>query len=408
MSMIGPRAWCVAFVILVVPMCARADVVIEWSKIAISSANAAKQNPVALTRTMAILHTAMFDAMNAIEASYHSYKASPQTPAGSSMAAAGIAAAHAALLSLLPDQRSSLDAAYTMHLAQVPDGGAKDAGVALGKKVAAEIIAARASDGSHVPDTYRPITSPGVYIPTPLPLFSSWGGVTPWVLERGSQFRPQGPPQLTGAQWARDYNEIKDLGGKNSTLRTPEQTDIARFWIVVGPAAWNPVVQQLAATPGRGLLQNARLFALVAMATADAYIAVFDAKYTFNFWRPITAIRNGDLDGNDATHREAGWEPLVDTPLHPEYPCAHCITSGAVAAVLDAEFGTGPLPVIAMTSPTAPGIVRKWSNTKEYADEVSAARTYGGIHYRTSNMVGQAMGRKIGELTVRKYLNPIR
>jgi hypothetical protein len=408
MTASAPRAWVVALAVLAGPLVARADVVVDWNKIAIGSGAAAKQSPVAVSRTVAIVHAAMFDAMNAVGRNYHPYKVNIQAPAGSSPVAAGVAAAHAALSSLFPDQKAALDSAYMAHLNQVPDGAGKDDGIAVGRTVAAEMLRLRAADGSDAPDAYRPSTSPGVYVPTPLALFPKWGSVTPWILERGSQFRPEAPPQLTSSEWARDYNQIKDLGGKHSTLRTAEQTDIARFWIVVGPAAWNPVVQQLAAMPGRGLLQNARLFALVAMATADAYIAVFDAKYTFNFWRPITAIRNGDLDGNDATHVDPDWEPLVDTPLHPEYPCAHCITSAAVGAILDAEFGAGPFPVVTMTSPTAPGVVRRWSSSKQYVDEVAAARTYGGIHYRTSNAVGQAMGRKIGELAVNKYLNPIR
>jgi hypothetical protein len=154
------------------------------------------------------------------------------------------------------------------------------------------------------------------------------------------------------------------------------------------------------------LSQNARLFALVEMAVADSYIAVFDAKYTYNFWRPITAIRNGDIDGNDATTRDAGWEPLVDTPLHPEYPCAHCINSAAARAVLESEFGTGPNP-LTMTSPTAPGVDHKWASIQEYADEVASARIYGGIHYRNSTVVGKAMGKQIGELAVQNYLKPV-
>ena len=155
------------------------------------------------------------------------------------------------------------------------------------------------------------------------------------------------------------------------------------------------------------ICKNARLFAVVEIAVAHSYIAVFDAKYTFNFWRPITAIRNGDMDGNDATVRDAGWEPLVDTPLHPEYPCAHCINSGAARAVLEAEFGTGANP-LTMTSATAPGVVHKWASIQEYAEEVSLARIYGGIHWRNSTVVGKAMGKKIGELAVQNYLKPIR
>src|SRR5271157_5670520 len=213
-----------------------------------------------------------------------------------------------------------------------------------------------------------------------LPIGSQWGNLTPWVMERGSQFRPAAPPALTSAEWARDYNEVKDIGGKKSTMRTPEQTEIARFWVITGPQSYDPIARQLAAAPGRSLIENARLFALVEMAVADAYVAVFDAKYTFNFWRPITAISNGDIDGNDATSRDAGWEPVIDTPLHPEYPCAHCITSGAARAVLESEFGTGAVS-LSMTSASAPGVVHKWASIQEWAEEVAAARIYGGIHY---------------------------
>jgi hypothetical protein len=183
----------------------------------------------------------------------------------------------------------------------------------------------------------------------------------------------------------------------------PEQTEIARFWTVVGPASWDPVLRAPAASPGRTLPQNARLFALAEMA-ADAYIAVFDAKYAFNLWRPITAIRNGDTHG---LTRVATWEPLVDTPLHPEYPCAHCIVSAAIAAVLEAEFGR-LLPEVTMKSPTAPGVVRRWTSAKAFTDEVSAARISGGIHYRASTVVGQRMGSQIGEVAIQRSLKPLR
>jgi hypothetical protein len=186
---------------------------------------------------------------------------------------------------------------------------------------------------------YRPFTSPGVYVPTSLPLAPNWGEITPWVMKRGSQFRPGPPSVLTSEEWAWDYNEIKVFGGKRGSARSAQQTDIGRFWLIVGPASWFPIVRQIADASGRSLIDNARLHALVAIATADAYISVFDAKYAYDFWRPITAIRNGDIDGNEATSRDADWEPLIDTPLHPEYPCAHCITSSAVATILDSEVG---------------------------------------------------------------------
>jgi hypothetical protein len=225
-------------------------------------------------------------------------------------------------------------------------------------------------------------------------------------MERGSQFRPPPPPRLSSPEWTRDYNEVKDLGGMKSSVRTAEQTDIARFWIITGPQISDPIARQLASVPGRSLIQNARFFALLETAVADAYIAVFDAKYTFNFWRPITAIRNGDMDGNDATVRDPDWEPAIDTPPHPEYPCAHCIASATARAVLESEFGAGS-HALSMTSATAPGVARHWSTIKEFADEVSSARIYGGIHYRNSTEVAKQMGAKIGALTVQVELTPI-
>jgi hypothetical protein len=391
---------------LSVPAVAGADAVTEWNGITAATATAGKSGPVQVSRTTALVHAAIFDAVNAVEARYTPYKVKVTAPAGASAEAAAVAAAHAALMRLYPLQKAALDQELAKSLTRIADGGAKTDGIAVGEKVGAEMAALRAKDGATAPNTYRPVTPPGVYVMTVLPVAFHWGHVTPWVLERGSQFRP-GPPAVTSDEWTRDCHEVRDLGGKQSSVRTAEQTDIARFWSVVGPASWDPVLRAVASAPGRTLLQNARLFALAEMAAADAYIAVFDAKYTFNFWRPITAIRNGDLHGNATMLRVADWEPLIATPLHPEYPCAHCVTSAAIAAVLEHEFGPR-LPELTMTSPTAPGVVRRWTSAKAFTDEVSMARIYGGIHYRASNVVGQTMGRQIGEVAVRQYLRPAR
>jgi len=393
---------------LIVPGVAAADAVTEWSEIAVATAAAGKHGAADASRTSALVHTAIFDAVNAIEVRYTPYKIKATAPAGASAEAAAVAAAHAVLVRLYPDQKSALDQASGKSLGRILDGSAKTDGIAVGEKVGAETVDLRANDGATAPNTYRPVTAPGVYVMTVLPVSSHWGKVTPWVLDRGSQFRPGPPPALTSSEWVRDCNEVKELGGLKSTVRTAEQTDIARFWAVVGPASWDPVLRALAGGPGRTLLQNARMFALAEMAAADAYIAVFDAKYAYNLWRPITAIRNGDLHGGGAVSRVPDWEPLIATPLHPEYPCAHCITSAALAAVLEAEFGpTFPIEVT-MTSPTAPGVVRRWTTANAFTDEVSMARIYAGIHYRTSMVVGQTMGRQIGEVAVQKYLKPVR
>ena len=390
---------------LLAPSISVADVVIEWNQKANACVLEAKMYPFAGTRVMAIMHSSMFDAINSIEGHYTPYKFKVAAPKGSSPEAAGVAAAHAALVKLCPEQKASLDGAYSASLAQIPDGAGKSAGIAAGEEVAGKFLAWRAADGADAPNVYRPVTTPGAYIVTALPIGSQWGSVTPWVMQRGSQFRPAPPPALSSATWTSDYNEVKGIGGKTSTQRTSAQTETARFWTITGPQSFDPIVRQLAASPGRSLSQNARLFALVEMAVADSYVAVFDAKYTYNFWRPVTAIRNGDNDGNDATARDPAWEPLLDTPLHPEYPCAHCINSGAARAVLEAEFGTGPHP-LTMTSPTAPGAEHKWASIQEYADEVALARIYGGIHYRNSTVVGKAMGKQIGDLAVQSYLRP--
>jgi PAP2 superfamily len=290
-------------------------------------------------------------------------------------------------------------------LAGVADGPAKDAGIDLGRKAAAGILALRAGDSWDARENYRPYTAAGVYVPTIVAVSSTEGAVTPWVMDKGSQFRPGPPPALDSATWTRDVNEIRELGGRASARRSAEQTDIARFWFVTGPQAWNPMVRQIAAAKKLDLADSARLFALVAVAGADALTAVFDAKYTYNFWRPVTAIRNADLSNNPATPRDAAWLPVGDTPMHPEYPCAHCITASAVGSVIKGLLGND-IPEVRMTSPTAPGVTRRWTRVQDYVDEISSARIWAGFHYRFSTQAGEEMGRRIGELALRTQLRP--
>ena len=255
----------------------------------------------------------------------------------------------------------------------------------------------------HAPESYRPFTTAGVYVPTVIPVSSTYGRVTPWVMSSGSQFRPAPPPVLSSATWARDVNEIRDFGGRANTKRSAEQTDIGQFWFVTGPQAWNPIARQLVTMKKLDIVDSARLFALVAIATDDAFIAVFEAKYHYNFWRPVTAIRNADLSDNPATQRDASWLPLGDTPMHPEYPCAHCITSirrrgGAAVRVRkrysgsldDQRHGTRRDP----TLETAAGL---------------RGRGRGGAHLRRLPLSllergRQEMGRKIAELAVNTQL----
>jgi hypothetical protein len=225
-------------------------------------------------------------------------------------------------------------------------------------------------------------------------------------MKSAAQFRPGPPPALTSALWARDYNEIKAIGSATSTVRTPEQTEIARFWATALPDVHIGVVRSVATAPGREVTRNARLYAAVAAAMNEAEIAVFEAKYHYSFWRPITAIRNGDRDGNPATERDADWAPLVVTPVQPEYPCAHCIIASTIATVIRAEAGRGPLPTLKTTSNTAPGVTRQWTRTEDVVKEVSEARILDGLHYRNSTEVGNRMGEQIGALVAAAYRLP--
>jgi hypothetical protein len=379
---------------------ARADVVTDANTRAAEVVSRLPAPPVTV-RTMAIVQVSVFEAVNAITGRYPAGRAGLAAAPGASAEAAVAAATRAALSKLMPAEQAAIDADYQALLRAVPDGPAKTAGIALGEQAAAAIVAQRADDGAAAADTYRPHTTPGVYVPTVGPAVPHWGKRRPWVMSRGDQFRPGPPPPLTSATWARDYKEIKAVGGKNSTQRTPEQTAIASFWEATAPAVYWPIARSVAATPGRDVTDNARLFALAAMAMDDALIAVFDAKYTYNLWRPITAIRNGDLDGNDATDRDPGWTPFIPTPMHPEYPCAHCIVSGAMGGVLATEIGSGPASVLRSASPTAGGAVRTWTSVDDFTKEVAQARIYDGVHYRTSTEVGSEMGRKIGELAAK-------
>jgi hypothetical protein len=382
---------------------ARADVISEWNLKAESIAVKKRMLPPPNARAMAILHVAMFEAVNAVERRYVDYGLKLPAERAASKEAAAAQAAYTVLVAIHPDEQASLGPALAFDLDKVPEGDAKIKGIALGNRAGAAALALRANDGVIAPETYRPYTVAGVYVPTVIPVSSSYARVTPWVMASGSQFRPAPPPALSSASWARDVNEIKDYGGLANSKRSDEQTAIGRFWFVTGPQAWNPIVRQLAASKKLDIVDNARLFALVAMATDDAFIAVFDAKYHYNLWRPVTAIRNADLSDNPATQRDPSWLPLGDTPMHPEYPCAHCITSSAAAAVLQSVFGND-IPEVTMTSATAPGVTRRWTKLQDYADEVAVARIYGGFHYRFSNLIGQDMGRKIAELAIQTRL----
>lgn len=394
---------CLVSLVLPGPAQAQADAVTDWNIKGGELITEAKLLAPPATRVLALMHTAAYEAANAITRRYPS-ALKLEAPREASADAAVAAASRAVLLKLLPAQRTTIEAAYAAALAKVPEGAPKAEGIAVGGKAADAILASRSEDATIPAETYRPVATPGVYVPTVIPAVPQWPQRKPWLMAAPDQVRPGPPPRLDSEVWARDFTEVKELGAKNSTRRTAEQTEIARFWEATLPPIYHGVVRSVTSLPGRELTQNARLFAAVTQATDDAFIAVFDAKYHFLFWRPVTAIRNGDLDGNEATERAPAWTPFIDTPMHPEYPCAHCIIASAVATVLRAEIGTGPMPTLTTTSPTAGGAARSWASLDDFVREVSLARIYDGVHYRNSTEVAVAMGRRIGDLAVAKVL----
>jgi hypothetical protein len=392
-------AGCVGALVLMVltgATVAGADVVTDANAKAAEITSRMPGTPPAV-RAMAIVQVSVYDSVNAITGRYPAFRAPVKAPAGASVDAAVLAATRTVLSKLVPAQQAAIDTDFKALLNSVPEGQAKTDGLAVGEQVATMVLAQCAEDGASAPNTYRPYTQAGVYVPTMFPAVPHWGKRKTWVLTSADQFRPGPPPSLTSDTWKRDFEEIKAIGGKASTKRTPEQTAIAKFWEATAPAVYWPVARSVASAPGREPSENARVFAAAAVAMDDALIAVFDAKYAYNFWRPVTAIRNAEGEARDPS-----WLPFIDTPMHPEYPCAHCIVSGSLGAVLAAEIGNGPAPTLTSTSYTANGATRTWVKVGDWMQEVSVARIYDGVHYRNSTVVGNAMGQKIGALASQK------
>lgn len=385
---------------------ARADTITDCNVTAGQAVTDGRMGPAPAARAVAIVHTAAYEAANAITKRYPASALKLEGAGGASVDAAVAAACHATLAMLVPSQQGAIDGSYQAALSKIADGDAKAKGIALGEGAAAAILASRSDDGATTAEVYRPHTTAGAYVPTVLPAGSVWPRRKPWLMTSAAQFRPGPPPALTSPTWARDYNEVKALGSKTSTGRTAEQTEIAGFWEATLHPIYGGLVRSVASVPGREVTRNARLFAAATQAMDDALIAVFDAKYHYNFWRPVTAIRNGDVDGNDATEREPSWAPFVETPMHPEYPCAHCTLAGALGAVLQAEIGNGPVPTLTTNSTSAKGAARSWTRVDDFVQEVSNARVYDGVHYRNSTEVGTLMGKHVGSLAAAKYLRP--
>lgn len=383
------------------------DVVAEWNAEAVrlTLLTSSAQAPVQQTRTMAIVHVSVHDAVNGLTREYKTYLPPGAAPDNASPEAAAIAAAHHALRNLFPAHAMTLD---PMFLASLAAHGltVDNPGVGYGQLTAAAILANRADDGSAVaqfPYTAPGAGLPGIWVPlTAQPaLLAGWGDVVPWSLRSGAQFRPEAPPAFDSEQYARDYNEIKEIGSLTSTTRTAVQTQIATFWLASPTAIWNQPLRQLVAASDFDLSTRARTYALMYLSAADSSIACWEAKYEYNFWRPQPAIRRGDEDGNDATIADPTWTPLFATPRHPEYPSGHTANSTAMATVLAFVFGDEPgMPITS----TIGSITREWDNFDEGLDEVIDARVYSGIHFRTADVAGSKQGLKVARFVWKSEL----
>jgi membrane-associated phospholipid phosphatase len=389
---------------------ARADEVVDWNQVMLRAALVGASNPLVATRVAAIVQASVFDAVNGIDRRYTPIHVAPGAPAGASRRSAAVQAAYAALVQLYPNQKTTFDARRTEALAVISGNAHETAGsiadgIAWGQTVADGIVAWRSSDGfSAVLPPFTGGTGTGEWRPTP-PAFAPGLGVQfatmpPWVIASPSQFRPAGPPALTSPQYAADFNETKTMGSVSSATRSTDQTIYSYFWnSTTASYLWNRVAVSLIARErrgeggehrGHGLLENARLLALLNLAMADAAIACWDAKYTYVFWRPVTAIPLAITDGNASTDADPTWQPLFATPPHPEYPSGHSTVSGAAATVLAAHFGKHTH--FRMDSDVLLGVVRWFPSFAAALDEVRNARIFAGIHFRSACNDGQATG----------------
>ena len=409
----------------------------DWNSIVSQAALAAGQSPPVTSRTLAIVQVAVHDALNAIDSHYEPYAFRGIAPGGASVDAAVAAAAHDAAIGAIavgnlpftgfgtkPLQDAAvapIDAQYAAVLANIPDGLSKSDGISVGQGAAAAILAIRNVDHATEFVPYVPGTNPGEWQPTPNPvpfdppapadrlpaLLPGWGHVTPFVLRRSVQFDPAGPPRLSGPTYARDYNEMKAIGEKNSLTRTAEQTSIARFWYEASALTWSRIGRIVAQSRGLGTWETARLLALLNIAVADGYIGGFETKYEFNFWRPVTAIRAGDTDGNDRTVGDPLWSSLLNTPALPDYTSTHSVAGGAASNVMRRFFRTDNVAFSLPSGPPFPGLTRSFSSFSQAAIENGASRIYAGIHFRSAVEDGIKQGNQIGDFVFTHALRPV-
>lgn len=392
----------------------RADAVTDWNDLATTVGASAQPNPLVQSRAYAMTQAAVHDALNAIDRRFEPYAYRAPVQRGASPEAAVAAAAAGVLTALFPEE-PAIEAAYQGALAVIPPGEHKSDGIAIGQAAAQAVLAARADDGAAAAN--RPYTEPpgpGVWEPTPpafLPAFlPGWGKVETFSLRHGAQFRP-GPPWellLRGEEYAAQYDEVSDVGSFTSTTRTAEQSDIARFWYEGSQVGWNRIARILAAQRTFDLWENARLFALVNFALADAYIAGFDGKYFYHYWRPITAIRKGDTDGNSSTAGNPAWSSFLVTPPSPDYPSTHSVLGAAAAEVLRRYLRTDSMSFSMTSGAPFAGITRSFNGLSEAALENANSRVLAGIHFRTATVDGLRMGEKIGGYVFIHALRPVK
>jgi hypothetical protein len=402
-TMNGKQIWkplCGLLILLSIPLTCRSDVVQDWN--AIMQATVTSQPPFPQARFGAITQLAVFEAVNAITRQYEPYLGTITAPRDASPEAAAAAAAYGVLSNYFPASLSTLNAAYASSLAAIPDGPGKTAGIATGQAAAAAMIAERANDGSSPLEFFLPTSpNPGVWQLTPSctaagGVFFNWQNVTPFGIRSASQFFLSPPPALTSGRYTRAYDEVKELGDVNSTARSQEETNVALLYDYdVAPLVFNDVARQITTAKPRSLSENARAFALINMALSDAAVATFYNKYLYKFWRPETAIHDGGDDGNDRTTPDPGFEPLITTPCFPSYPSAHGTLSNAAREVLEKIYGDGPFS-ITLSTPALPGVTLHYSRLDEITDDISDARVYGGIHFRTDQDAGALLGTRIG------------
>jgi hypothetical protein len=384
---------------------------VAWADAALRAVAVSSTLPPIAARDFAMVNAAVFDAVNAVVQRFKPYHFTGTAPAGASADAAATAAAHRVLSNLFPDLAGQFDAIRAGQLALIPDGSEKDDGIAVGQAAADDMLALRAGD-LPASNAYTPGSAPGDWVPTP-PGFApfalaNWGDVKPFAITSADAYRPAGPPALDSAAYTAAFNEVKALGSADSSERTPEQTQIALFWAagtgtVTPPGMSLRIAADMARRFGQDLTDSARTLALVSIAEADAGIAAWDAKREFANWRPVTAIREADTDGNPATTADPTWAPLLTTPAFPDYISGHSTFSAAAAAVLEGLFGTQT--AFRTYSDTLPDVSRSFPDFEAAAAEAGQSRIYGGIHFQFANQDGQATGRAVGQYVISLVAN---